>query len=149
MKVSIQSNDFSLQHETELLRESSAGVGAIVTFSGLVRDFDASNKISSLFLEHYPGMTEISLNDISEQAAKRWDIIDSTVIHRVGELNAREQIVFVGVSSLHRKEAFSACEFIMDFLKTQAPFWKKSRDENGDHWVDAKLSDTSAADKWS
>lgn len=148
MKISVQRQDFNLQQETELLRQESGSVGAIVTFTGLVRDFDHDTTIASLFLEHYPGMTEASLEQISVQACTRWKIINSTIIHRVGELHASEQIVFVGVSSQHRQDAFAACEFIMDYLKTQAPFWKKSRDEKGEHWLEAKCSDTAALDKW-
>jgi molybdopterin synthase catalytic subunit len=148
MKISIQQNDFDIAEESRLLRESNSNTGAIVTFSGLVRDLDNERKVESLILEHYPGMTESSLEKIIAQAQSRWSILDVTVIHRIGELQAGEQIVFVAVASLHRGEAFSACEFIMDFLKTRAPFWKKCRDENGESWVEAKTTDVDASARW-
>lgn len=148
MKISIQTDDFNIQEETEYFRRQGNSTGAIVTFSGLVRDFYGDIKVSSLLLEHYPGMTEKSLEQIVEQASSRWPILDTTIIHRVGELKAGDQIVFVAVSSEHRHAAFNACEFIMDYLKTQAPFWKKTREENGEHWVEAQESDFQAADKW-
>jgi molybdopterin synthase catalytic subunit len=148
MKISIQQNDFDIAEESRLLRESNSNTGAIVTFSGLVRDLDNDRNVESLILEHYPGMTESSLEKIIAQAQSRWSILDVTVIHRIGELQAGEQIVFVAVASLHRGEAFSACEFIMDFLKTRAPFWKKCRDENGESWVEAKTTDVDASARW-
>ncbi|MDG1851349.1 MAG: molybdopterin synthase catalytic subunit MoaE [Gammaproteobacteria bacterium] len=148
MKISIQQDDFDIAEESRLLRESNSNTGAIVTFSGLVRDLDNERKVESLILEHYPGMTESSLEKIIAQAQGRWSILDVTVIHRIGELQAGEQIVFVAVASLHRGEAFSACEFIMDFLKTRAPFWKKCRDENGESWVEAKSTDEDARARW-
>jgi len=148
MKISIQQNDFDIAEESRLLRESNSNTGAIVTFSGLVRDLDNERNVESLILEHYPGMTESSLEKIIAQAQNRWSILDVTVIHRIGELQAGEQIVFVAVASLHRGEAFSACEFIMDFLKTRAPFWKKCRDENGESWVEAKTTDVDASARW-
>ncbi len=148
MKISIQQNDFDIAEESRLLRESNSNTGAIVTFSGLVRDLDNERNVESLILEHYPGMTESSLEKIIAQAQGRWSILDVTVIHRIGELQAGEQIVFVAVASLHRGEAFSACEFIMDFLKTRAPFWKKCRDENGESWVEAKSTDEDASARW-
>ncbi|MFZ8929591.1 MAG: molybdopterin synthase catalytic subunit MoaE [Pseudohongiellaceae bacterium] len=148
MKISIQQDDFDIAEESRLLRESNSNTGAIVTFSGLVRDLDNERKVESLILEHYPGMTESSLEKIIAQAQGRWSILDVTVIHRIGELQAGEQIVFVAVASLHRGEAFSACEFIMDFLKTRAPFWKKCRDENGESWVEAKSTDEDASARW-
>ncbi len=148
MKISIQQDDFDIAEESRLLRESNSNTGAIVTFSGLVRDLDNERKVESLILEHYPGMTESSLEKIIAQAQGRWSILDVTVIHRIGELQAGEQIVFVAVASLHRGEAFSACEFIMDFLKTRAPFWKKCLDENGESWVEAKSTDEDASARW-
>ena len=148
MKISIQQDDFDIAEESRLLRESNSNTGAIVTFSGLVRDLDNERNVESLILEHYPGMTESSLEKIIAQAQSRWSILDVTVIHRIGELQAGEQIVFVAVASLHRGEAFSACEFIMDFLKTRAPFWKKCRDENGESWVEAKTTDVDASVRW-
>ena len=148
MKISIQQNDFDIAKETQLLRDSNSNTGAIVTFSGLVRDLDKERKVESLILEHYPGMTESSLEKIIAEAQSRWSVLDVTVIHRIGELHVGEQIVFVAVASLHRGEAFSACEFIMDFLKTRAPFWKKCRDENGESWVEAKATDEDASARW-
>jgi len=130
------------------MRQACPQAGAIVTFSGLVRDLEGDKQVQSLVLEHYPGMTETSLEKIVQEASERWPVIDTTVIHRVGELKAAEQIVFVAVASLHRQAAFSACEFIMDYLKTRAPFWKKCRDENGENWVEAKDSDEQASQRW-
>ncbi|MDG2176139.1 MAG: molybdopterin synthase catalytic subunit MoaE [Gammaproteobacteria bacterium] len=148
MKISIQQEDFDITHETQLLREANSNIGAIVTFSGLVRDLEGARKILSLTLEHYPGMTETSLEKIITEARSRWSIQDATVIHRIGEMKAEEQIVFVAVASLHRHDAFSACEFIMDYLKTRAPFWKKCRDESGESWVETKASDQEADERW-
>ncbi len=148
MKISIQQEDFDIGHESDLMRQACPQAGAIVTFSGLVRDLEGDKQVQSLVLEHYPGMTETSLEKIVQEASERWPVIDTTVIHRVGELKAAEQIVFVAVASLHRQAAFSACEFIMDYLKTRAPFWKKCRDENGENWVEAKDSDEQASLRW-
>lgn len=139
--IRIQQNDFHLAEEYEKLMQPKH-TGAIVTFVGRVRDF-AQDK-QTLTLQHYPGMTEKSLAAIENEAHQRWKLLSTTIIHRVGQLHVDEQIVFVGVSSPHRKDAFSACEFIMDLLKTEAPFWKKE----GTHWVDAKSSDTAAAQAW-
>ena len=148
MKISIQQEDFDITHETQLLRDANNNIGAIVTFSGLVRDLEGARTILSLTLEHYPGMTETSLEKIIAEAKARWSILDATVIHRIGEMKAEEQIVFVAVASLHRQDAFSACEFIMDYLKTRAPFWKKCRDESGESWVETKASDQEAEKRW-
>ena len=142
--ISVQTHDFCLTDEyTKLLQKDNTG--AVVTFVGLVRDFaplDQPNK--SFFLQHYPGMTETVLAKIEEQAQKKWQLIETCIIHRVGQLNINEQIVLVGASSAHRKNAFAACEYMIDILKTQAPFWKKE----GEHWVDAKESDQEAATAW-
>jgi molybdopterin synthase catalytic subunit len=148
MKISIQTEDFSVDDECNSLRQSNPECGALVTFSGLVRDMEQGRHVESLILEHYPGMTESSLEKIIHQADARWPILDVTVIHRIGELRTGEQIVFVAVASLHRQAAFSACEFIMDYLKTRAPFWKKCRDEKGESWVEAKVSDIEASQRW-
>lgn len=146
--IRVQSEDFDLQLEYDQLRQQSS-VGAVVTFSGLVRDCNLGEKVSGLTLEHYPGMTEKSLTEIVEQAKQRWNILACTVIHRIGKLALQDQIVFVGVAALHRQEAFASCEFIMDYLKTQAPFWKKESNEQGDsYWVDARESDQQALCKW-
>jgi len=144
----VQTEDFNLQLEYDNLRKN-ASVGAVVTFSGLVRDCNLGEAVSALTLEHYPGMTEKCLEDIVVQAKQRWNILACRVIHRVGELALQDQIVFVGVASLHRQEAFACCEFIMDYLKTQAPFWKKESNVEGDsHWIDARESDQTALFKW-
>lgn len=146
--ISVQTEDFKLQLEYDDLRKN-ASVGAVVTFSGLVRDYNLGEAVSGLTLEHYPGMTEKCLEDIVMQAKQRWNILACRVIHRVGELALQDQIVFVGIASLHRQEAFACCEFIMDYLKTQAPFWKKESNLEGDsHWVDARESDHTALFKW-
>lgn len=146
--IKVQNEDFNQQVEYERLRKNSS-TGAIVTFTGLVRDINQGEQISSLTLEHYPAMTEKALADIVKQATSRWSLINTTVIHRVGELQLLDQIVFVGVASLHRGDAFAACEFIMDFLKTQAPFWKKEMNSAGEsYWVDARESDQAALNKW-
>lgn len=146
--IKVQSEDFNQQIEYDRLREASS-TGAVVTFTGLVRDINAGEKISALTLEHYPAMTEKALSEIVEQAKLRWSIINVSVIHRVGELQLLDQIVFVGVASLHRGDAFAACEFIMDYLKTQAPFWKKETNHQGEtYWVDARESDQNSLNKW-
>lgn len=146
--IKVQHEDFNFQLEYEKLRNDNS-VGAIVTFCGLVRDLNQGQNITALTLEHYPGMTEKILQDIVEQAHKRWTLIDSTVIHRIGDLKINDQIVFVGISSLHRGDAFSACEFIMDFLKTQAPFWKKeTTGQKQSFWLEAKEADLQALYKW-
>lgn len=147
MKISIQHEDFSLDQEAALLR-AGRDTGAIATFTGLVRDSDGEQAVNALFLEHYPGMTERSLEGIVAQAQSRWPLLAVSVVHRIGLLRAGEQIVFVGVSSAHREAAFQACEFIMDYLKTRAPFWKKSMQADGDHWVEARSADARASARW-
>lgn len=148
VKISVQSEDFDLNAELNCMRQKNPQIGAIVSFVGLVRDINQDMTIHSMELEHYPGMTEKSLYDIVQQAQQRWSLEDCTVIHRIGALAIRDQIVLVAVASRHRGEAFAACEFIMDFLKTQAPFWKKEVTANGAHWVDARDSDEQATQKW-
>lgn len=145
--ISVQEADFSVAEEYERLAQGTSA-GAVVTFIGKVRDFNQGDDVTGLSLEHYPGMTEKSLEKIVEQANARWPLIATRVIHRVGDLELGDQIVFVGVSSAHRGAAFQACEFIMDYLKTQAPFWKKERTAETTRWVDARDTDTSAADRW-
>ncbi|MGQ9426102.1 molybdopterin synthase catalytic subunit MoaE [Gilvimarinus sp. F26214L] len=147
--VRIQNNSFDPGAEHHALRRASSSPGAIVTFTGLVRDFSGDQPITAMELEHYPGMTEKSLEAIIEEARTRWPLDQAMVIHRVGRLLPDEEIVWVGVSSAHRRAAFAACEFIMDFLKTRAPFWKKEFGPKGAHWVDAKESDEAAATRWS
>lgn len=146
--VIIQQQDFDLATEYQTLRDSGNGTGAIATFTGLVRDFGDVSDVSGLFLEHYPGMTEKVIGDLVEQASQRWDIRAARVIHRVGKLALGDQIVFVGICSAHRSDAFAACQFIMDALKTSAPFWKKELSRSGDHWVEQKASDREQAEQW-
>ncbi|MFT6269806.1 MAG: molybdopterin synthase catalytic subunit [Alphaproteobacteria bacterium] len=146
--ISVQLADFDHSAEYNLLREKADSDGAIVTFTGLVRDFNVDGSVSGMLIEHYPGMTEKSLSDIVSQAKQRWDLGYVRLIHRVGVIAPCEQIVFVGVSSKHRKNAFEACQFIMDYLKTNAPFWKKEDTANGMEWVKAKESDEKAATRW-
>lgn len=147
--IRVQQQDFDLGDEYEALRARSHSPGAIVTFTGLVRELSGNQNITAMELEHYPGMTEKSLQDTADQAGERWKVDQFTIIHRIGKLLPDEQIVLVGVSSAHRGDAFAACEFIMDFLKTQAPFWKKEFTSEGAHWVEAKSSDKKSAERWS
>lgn len=149
MTVRVQTDDFDMAVELASMRLAGQGkVGAMVNFIGLVRDVNDGDTISTLTLEHYPEMTEKALQAIENEAKNRWDIIDSLIIHRVGTLKPLDQIVLVVVSSAHRGDAFSACEFIMDFLKTSAPFWKKEATNQGERWVEAKLSDDAAQKRW-
>jgi molybdopterin synthase catalytic subunit len=147
-KVLVQTADFDLGAEVAALRKGNAKIGAIASFVGLVRDINDGSGVSTLTLEHYPAMTEKALVTIVEQAKARWSVIDATVIHRVGEMQPTEQIVLVAVASSHRADAFQACEFIMDYLKTQAPFWKKEATAEGARWVKAKDSDEAALGRW-
>ncbi|WP_426343442.1 molybdopterin synthase catalytic subunit MoaE [Pseudoduganella sp. R-32] len=148
-EVSIQEEDFDLSHEVAQLRAGNAKVGAIVSFVGTVRDLNEGAAVAEMELEHYPGMTEQSIQAIIDQAKARWPIYGALVIHRVGPLKPMDQIVLVAVTSPHRGEAFSACEFIIDYLKTEAPFWKKEQTPEGARWVDARTSDDDALKKWS
>jgi molybdopterin synthase catalytic subunit len=148
-QISVQSQDFDFAHEYQKLRDSSDSEGALVTFVGLVRDMNLQQSVSGLFLEHYPAMTEKVLNNIVEKARVKWQLGSVSLIHRVGQLKVSEQIVFVGVTSKHRQSAYQANEFIMDYLKTQAPFWKKETSSNGDKWVEAKASDMEKSQNWS
>jgi len=148
MPVRVQTADFDLSAEVAQLRLSNPRVGAVVSFVGTVRDLNEGAAVSEMELEHYPVMTERALEQIVEQAKARWPIFDALVIHRIGPMQPREQIVLVAVTSPHRGEAFAACEFIMDYLKTQAPFWKKEQTPEGARWVDARESDDSALTKW-
>lgn len=148
MSVHIQKENFDHAEQYQHLYNDAPKIGAIVTFCGLVRDFDQGLG-NSLTLEHFPGMTEKSLAAIIDQAKDRWPIINARIIHRIGKLSLGEQIVFVGVNSEHRKAAFAACEFIMDYLKTDAPFWKKAITSEKEYWVEAKASDQFEKEKWS
>ncbi len=149
MAIRVQTEDFDLSKEVAALRADDARTGAIVSFVGVVRDFNDGSGVAEMELEHYPGMTEKALEDIVAQAQSRWDIFNALVIHRVGPLKPLDQIVLVAVTSAHRGEAFAACEFIIDYLKTQAPFWKKEQTPNGARWVDARATDDAALQKWS
>ena len=148
MTVRIQEADFDLGSELAALRAGDARVGALASFVGLVRDLNDGSKVSEMILEHYPGMTEKALEEIVDEAKSRWEIYGALVIHRVGPLRPCDQIVLVAVTSAHRGEAFAACEFIMDYLKTRAPFWKREATPDGARWVDARDSDDSAATRW-
>ena len=148
--ITVQHADFDAGQLIRDLHERSEGqAGAVASFVGYVRDYSASQQTQELFLEHYPGMCEQELADIAQQAAQRWDIVQSTIVHRVGALSRQQQIVFVGVASAHRGEAFAACEFIMDALKTRAPFWKRETLDDGKaFWVQARGSDQQRLEKW-
>ena len=147
-RVVIQTQDFDLSAEIEALRAGDQRVGAVCSFVGTVRDRNDGLNVSELELEHYPGMTEKSIEAMIDEAHKRFDIYAARVIHRVGPLKPLDQIVMVAVTSVHRGESFQACEFLMDYLKTQAPFWKKEQTPNGARWVDARVSDDAALAKW-
>ena len=148
MTIRVQEADFDIGAELASLRAGDARVGALASFLGLVRDMNDGSSVSEMTLEHYPGMTEKALEEIVVEARGRWDIYDALVIHRVGPLKPCDQIVLVAVTSAHRGEAFAACEFIMDYLKTRAPFWKKEATPDGGRWVDARETDDSAAARW-
>lgn len=149
MPVRIQEQDFDLTSEIALLRRGDGGVGAVAIFIGTVRDLNDGSKVEQMTLEHYPGMTEASLEAIIDEAKGRWNLNQALIIHRVGPLLPQDQIVLVAVTCAHRGEAFAACEFMMDYLKTQAPFWKKEDTPNGARWVDARVSDDEALSRWS
>ena len=148
MPIRVQTQDFDLGEEVAALRAGQPQVGAVVAFVGTVRDINEGAGVSEMELEHYPGMTEKALEDIVAQARSRWSICEALVIHRVGPLKPMDQIVLVAVTSAHRGEAFAACEFIMDYLKTEAPFWKKEQTAHGARWVDARVADDQAMAKW-
>ncbi len=148
MTIRIQTEDFDLGAEVAALRAGKSQIGAVVSFVGTVRDINDGSAVSALELEHYPGMTEQSLQAIVERAQAGWQLLDVLVIHRVGPLLPQDQIVLVAVAAAHRGEAFAACEFIMDYLKVHAPFWKKEQTPDGARWVDARSSDDSALQKW-
>lgn len=148
MTVRVQEADFDVGAELVAMRAGEARVGAQASFLGLVRDLNDGASVSEMTLEHYPGMTEKALEEIVAEARGRWDIYDALVIHRVGPLKPCDQIVLVAVTSAHRGEAFAACEFIMDYLKTRAPFWKREATPEGARWVDARETDDSAAARW-
>ncbi|MEK9917259.1 MAG: molybdopterin synthase catalytic subunit MoaE [Betaproteobacteria bacterium] len=146
--VRVQTEDFDVSAEMLTLRKRNPKIGAVASFVGVVRDLNDGDSVSTLTLEHYPGMTEKSLEAIVQQAKERWDIYDALIVHRVGTMRPLDQIVLVIVTSAHRGESFQACEFLMDFLKTRAPFWKKEVTPEGERWVDARSSDDVAAKRW-
>ena len=147
-RVSIQTEDFDLSGEVAALRQGNGGVGAVCAFVGTVRDRNAGDAVASMELEHYPGMTEKSIEAMVDEAFARFDILAARVVHRVGLLQPLDQIVLVAVASAHRGESFAACEFLMDYLKTQAPFWKKEATTEGARWVDARVADDAALARW-
>ncbi len=148
MRISVQTEDFDAGAELAQMRLAHPEVGALVSFVGQVRDLNDGSVVSGMHLEHYPGMTEKALAGIAKQAMQRWELADALVIHRYGDLKPLDQIVLVVVASAHRQAAFAACEFIMDFLKTEAPFWKKESTPEGERWVDAKEIDEAAKKRW-
>ncbi|MSQ70107.1 MAG: molybdopterin synthase catalytic subunit MoaE [Betaproteobacteria bacterium] len=148
MKISVQQQDFDAGAEIAALRKGNPRVGAVASFIGVVRDVNEGDAVKTLSLEHYPGMTEKSIAAIVDEARSRWHFLDALVIHRIGELQPLDQIVLVAVSGEHRGEAFAACEFIMDYLKTRAPFWKKEHTPQGPRWVESRDSDDDAAARW-
>ena len=148
MTVKIQTADFDVSAEINALRRGNAKIGAVASFVGVVRDVNDGDAVAEMTLEHYPGMTEKAIEEIIVQAKGRWKVLDALVIHRVGTLKPADQIVLVIVTSGHRGDAFAACEFIMDYLKTRAPFWKKEQAGGATRWVEARATDDIAAERW-
>jgi molybdopterin synthase catalytic subunit len=148
MPVRIQTRDFDAGAEIAALRRGNLKIGAVASFIGVCRDSSGGDAVTKMTLEHYPGMTDKALENIVAEAQRRWDVMEALVVHRVGELEPGEQIVLVVVTGAHRGEAFAACEFIMDYLKTRAPFWKKEETPQGARWVEARASDDEAAQRW-
>lgn len=149
IQVAVQTDDFDVSTVLASLRAENPAIGAVVSFVGLVRDVNEGQQVRAMELEHYPGMTEKSLQMIADKAERQWNLLGGVIIHRVGALQPLDQIVLVAAASAHRGEAFAACEFMMDYLKTAAPFWKKENTPEGEKWVDARDSDEAAMDKWS
>ena len=147
-RVSIQTEDFDLSHEIAELRRNDKGVGAVCSFVGTVRDRNDGSAVAGMELEHYPGMTEKAIEAMVDEAHQRFDILGARVVHRVGLLAPQDQIMMVAVVSTHRGQSFQACEFLMDYLKTQAPFWKKEQTPDGARWVDARVDDDAALQRW-
>lgn len=148
ISIHVQTGDFDLTEEVNRLRSDRRDIGAVVSFLGTVRDIHGDETVLSMELEHYPGMTEQVLQEIAEEACRRWEVTDLAVIHRVGKLEPSDQIVLVAAGSRHRGEAFRACEYVIDQLKTRAPFWKKEETPEGSRWVAAKPDDETASRKW-
>lgn len=147
-EIRVHEDDFDVGREIAALRAGNPGIGAVASFIGVCRDLNDGDRVAELVLEHYPGMTEKALAKIADEARGRWDLIDILIIHRVGRMLPTDQIVMVVVTSAHRGESFAACEFLMDYLKTQAPFWKKEQTPGGSRWVDARAADDAAAERW-
>lgn len=147
-EIRVQTEDFDVGAEIVRLRAGNARIGAVASFIGVCRDLNDGSSVAEMTLEHYPGMTEKALTTIVDETRGRWDLIDILIVHRVGTMLPTDQIVLVVVTGGHRGEAFAACEFLMDYLKTRAPFWKKERTPDGARWVDARASDDAAADRW-
>jgi molybdopterin synthase catalytic subunit len=148
-KISVQEQDFDVSRELRAICNGRTDIGATVSFVGLVRDMNLDDSVAGMTLQHYPGMTDKALQKIVSEASQRWEVQDATLIHRVGELRPADQIVLVCIASSHRHDAFEACAFIMDYLKTRAPFWKKEQLKDGSsRWVDARESDGHAAGRW-
>ncbi|MDE1184407.1 molybdenum cofactor biosynthesis protein MoaE [Paraburkholderia sp.] len=148
MTIRVQTEDFDLTTEVAALRAQNPKIGAVACFVGTVRDLNDGSAVETMELEHYPGMTEKSLEAIAGQARERWAGIEVLIVHRVGKLYPLDQIVLVATTAAHRGDAFASCEFVMDYLKTEAPFWKKEKTDAGERWVDARLSDDHAIAKW-
>lgn len=153
IRVEVQADDFSVADEYRRLQQATAATGAVAMFSGLVRDHNLGDRVSQLHLEHYPGMTERAIAEFAATAAQRWPLLCISIIHRVGSLSVQEQIVFVGVSSAHRDAAFAACDYLMDYLKSRAPFWKKERwqDAEGtwhERWIEPEEKDRQSLQRW-
>ena len=148
MRIAVQREDFDAGAEMRAISRANPKIGALAAFVGLVRDINDGANVAAMTLEHYAGMTEKAIAAVVEEAKGRWQVLDCTVIHRIGELRPTDQIVLVAVASGHRGDAFAACEFIMDYLKTRAPFWKKEETPDGARWVDARASDDDAAARW-
>jgi molybdopterin synthase catalytic subunit len=148
MTVRVQTEDFDLTTEVAALRAQNPRVGAVACFVGTVRDLNDGRAVETMELEHYPGMTEKALEDIVETARGRWPGIEVLIVHRVGKLYPLDQIVLVVTTAAHRGDAFASCEFVMDYLKTQAPFWKKEKTDSGERWVDARVTDDAALARW-
>ncbi|MET0014337.1 MAG: molybdopterin synthase catalytic subunit MoaE [Sedimenticola sp.] len=147
-RIKVQTEPFDIARVQDELRADNPAIGAVVSFVGLMRDMNEGDQVATMTLEHYPGMTEKALEEIVQEADERWELMGIRVIHRVGELNPLDPIVIVAVASAHRGEAFQACEFVIDYLKTHAPFWKKEKTADGERWVDARHSDSDAEARW-
>ncbi|TBW11916.1 molybdopterin synthase catalytic subunit MoaE [Azotobacter chroococcum subsp. isscasi] len=148
MGIRVQAGAFDPGAELNALHAANVGVGAVVGFAGYVRDFNEGREVGGMFLEHYPGMTEKALGKIADEAAQRWPLLRLEILHRIGRLEPGEPIVFVGTASAHRQAAFEACAFVMDYLKTRAPFWKREDTGEGPRWVEGRDSDQAAARRW-